>query len=87
MAGVCKGECMGHSPGDEPQTLTRCHSCGLPQLYEALEGWNSVRGRAYNFKGIKGKFSVFLLFYCCSFLGMMRVDPAVVGGGDSVINK
>ena len=24
--GVCKGECMGISPGDESQTLTRCHS-------------------------------------------------------------
>ena len=26
MAGVCEGECTGRSPGDEPQTLTRCHS-------------------------------------------------------------
>ena len=22
--GVCEGECMGHNPGDEPLTLTRC---------------------------------------------------------------
>ena len=29
---VCEGECMGCS-----LTLTRCHSCGLPQLYEAFE--------------------------------------------------
>ena len=60
--GFVRGECMGHSLGDEPLTLTRCHSCGLPQLHEACEGWKSVYGRAYNLKGIKGKFSVFLLF-------------------------
>ena len=36
MAEDCKGECMGRSLGDEPQTLTRYHSCGLPQLYEAF---------------------------------------------------
>ena len=69
MAGFCEGECMGRSPGDEPLTLTRYHSCGLPQLYEACEGWKSVCGRAYNLKEIKGKFSVFLLFIklCFSF--------------------
>ena len=60
--GFFVGEYMGRCPGDEPLTLTRCHSCGLPQLYEALEGWKSVCGRVYNLKGIKGKFSVFLLF-------------------------
>ena len=38
MVGVCEGEYMGRSPGEESLTLTRCHSCGLPQLYEALEG-------------------------------------------------
>ena len=42
MVKVCEGECMWHSQGDESQTLMRCHSCGLSQLYEALEGWNSV---------------------------------------------
>ena len=52
---------MGHSPGDEPQTL-RLNSCGLPQLYETFEGWNSSCGRAYNLKAIMGKFSVFFLF-------------------------
>ena len=36
MARVCEGECMVRSPEDEPLTLTRCHSCGLPLLYEAL---------------------------------------------------
>ena len=64
MAGVCEGECMGCSPGDEPLTLTRCHRCGLPQLYE---GWKSVCGRAYNLKGINVKFSVFLLFLKLNF--------------------
>ena len=29
-------------------TLTRCHSCELPQLYEALEGRKSVCGQAHN---------------------------------------
>ena len=55
---ICEGECMGRSPEDEPLTLTTCHSCVLPQLYEALEGWN-----------IKGKFYVFLLYLklCFSF--------------------
>ena len=28
-----------------------------------------------------------LLFYCSSFLGMMRAKPVVMGGGDSMINK
>ena len=44
QAGVCEGECIGHSLGDEPLNLTRCHSFGLPQVYEALEGWKSVYG-------------------------------------------
>ena len=69
---------MGSSPGDEPLTLTRCYSCGLSELYEAFEGWKCVCGRAYNLKGIKGKFSVSLL-NCSLFLGMMRADPAVLG--------
>ena len=69
MAWICEGECIGRSPGDEPLTLTRWHSCGLPQLYEALEGWKSICGRAYNLKDIKGTFSVILLFLklCFSF--------------------
>ena len=52
--GVGEEECTGRSPGDAPLTLTRWHSCGLPHLYEALEGWKSICGRAYNLKGIKG---------------------------------
>ena len=46
----CRGlwvEFLGHSPGDEPLTLTRCYSCGLSQLYEALgDGGSSVAKRA-----------------------------------------
>ena len=38
-------ECKGRSPGDEPLNLTRYHSCGLSQLYEAF-GWKSICGRA-----------------------------------------
>ena len=34
---VCEGECMGRSPGVDPLTLTKYHSCGLPKRYEALE--------------------------------------------------
>ena len=54
-----RGECMGYSSGDEPLTLTRCHSCGMPKLYEVLEGWKAVCGRAYNLKVIKGKIFCF----------------------------
>ena len=86
MPGVCEGECMGCSPGMSSD-LDK-----MPQLYEACEGWKSICGRAYNLKVIKGKLSVFLLFlklcffYCSSFLGMMRADLVVLGGGDSIIN-
>ena len=41
MGGVCEGECMGCSPGDELLTMTRCDSCRLPQLYEAFESGSS----------------------------------------------
>ena len=43
----------GKSPGDESLTLTRCHSCGLPELYDSLEGGKSICGRAHNLKGRK----------------------------------
>ena len=35
MAEVCEMECMEFSPGDEPLTLTRCHS-----LMKPLKGGN-----------------------------------------------
>ena len=43
-------------------------------------------------KGHKGEILFFfflklLLIYCSSFLGMMCADPAVAGGGESLINK
>ena len=60
MAGVCERECMRLSPGDKPLKLTRCHSCGLSQLYEALGGGNlSVFKPAT--KGYNG--GIFLFFY------------------------
>ena len=70
MAGVCKGECMGCSPGDKQLTLKRCHICGFPQLYEALEGWKSVCGLAYNLKYIKKEIFVipFFLNLCFCFI-------------------
>ena len=89
MAGVCEGECMEHSLRDEPPILMRCHSCGLPKLYGACEGWKFVCGRAYNLKGIFQFFLSFLallLFYSSSFLGMMCADSVLMGGGDSIIN-
>ena len=46
----CEGECVWRRQGDEPLTLTRCHSCELPKLYEALEGWKSVYGQAHNLR-------------------------------------
>ena len=30
MVGVCEGQCMRHSLGDEPLTLMRCHSYMKP---------------------------------------------------------
>ena len=59
--GICEEECMGHSLGDETQTLMRYHIFRLSQLYEAC-GWKSVCGQAYNLKVIIGK------IYFLSFL-------------------
>ena len=47
---------MGHSPGDEPRTLTKCHS-----YMKTLKGGSLFYGQAYYLKGIKGKFPDFLL--------------------------
>ena len=66
--GVCEGECMGRSRGDEPLTFTRYYSCGLSQVYEALEGWNSVCAQSYNLKGIKGKMFFFSFLSFVSLL-------------------
>ena len=54
-----RSECMGHNPGDEPPTLTRCHSCGLTQLYEAFVGWKSVLCSSLQLKGGKGEIFCF----------------------------
>ena len=58
MAGVCKGECMGRTPGDDAE---------MPRLYEAPEGRESVSGRVYNWKVIKGKFLSFPFFFYVYF--------------------
>ena len=34
--GVCSRQWLGHSPWDEPLTLTRCCRYGVPQLNESL---------------------------------------------------
>ena len=43
--GFVREDSVGSPPGDEPLTLTRYHSCELPQLYETLEGWRSICGQ------------------------------------------
>ena len=53
---------MGRSPGDEALTLTRSHSCELPQLYEALVGRKFVWGLSPQFNCIKEKISFFISF-------------------------
>ena len=74
--------------GGEPQTLMRCHSSGLPQLYEAFK-WKFVCFQTYNLKGIKGKIylyyflpSALFLFYCSSFYGMMLANPIAARGSN-----
>ena len=46
--GVCEGECVGCSTGDEPLTDEMPHF-GFQKLNEDLEGWKS----AHNLKNIK----------------------------------
>ena len=65
--GVCEAECMSHSPGDEPLTLTKCHSWDCHSYMKPLKGVSPFCGRVYNLKGIKGKISVFLLCLKFSF--------------------
>ena len=61
-------ECVGSRPGQQRLTLTRCHSRGLPQLYEAIEGWRSVCG-------IKDKKKiVFFLYFSVADLLLMHDD-------------
>ena len=80
--GFVRGSAWGHNPGDEPLTLTRCHSYTKP-----VKG-GSPFVPSLQLKGHKGKicFSSFLgFFYCSFFLGMMYVDPVEMGAGDSMI--
>ena len=58
MVGVCEWECMGYSQGDEPHTLTRCHSYMKPVGGNCL--WPSLL-----LKGIKGKMLLFFFPKLC----------------------
>ena len=64
------------NPGDELLTLTRCHSCRLPQLYEALEGWKSLRP-SLQLKGHeRGMF--FVSFFLMAYKdGTLLIDGAI----------
>ena len=62
---------MGGSPGDEPLTLTRCHSYGLPQLYEAFVGWKSILwpSPSIQLKGHEGE--ILFIFTFLSFASLL----------------
>ena len=60
---------MRHGSGDEPMTLMRYHSFGLPQLYEAIEGCKFICDQAYKLRGIKGKILFFFSFL--SFVSLL----------------
>ena len=55
MAGVCEGECMGNSPGDEPDLDER--DSYMKPLKGEVRLWSSLQ-----LKGHKGK------IFCFSFL-------------------
>ena len=56
MAGVCKGECLGHNQGNENLTLMRYFSCGMSSSMKPIGVEVCLRPRL-QLKGIKGKFS------------------------------
>ena len=73
---------MGRCPGDETLTLTRCHSCELPQPWEALGGRKSVCGEAHNLRAHRLNFLFsYLLDLLISFFrpfhGMIRCRELV----------
>ena len=79
--GFVRGNARGRCLGNEPLTLTRCHS-----LMKPLKGEIRLWPRP-QLQNIKGKISFFsyllalLIFYFRSLHGMMRADPAVAGTG------
>ena len=75
-----EGECMRRNPANKSLTLTRCHSCGLLQLYESLKGWKSVCVRIYNLNYIKRE--IFFLKLCFSFTGALFLHDACRPRGD-----
>ena len=78
---------MGRSLGVEDERSTD----EMPQLYEAALAWEEAyQWPSLQLKGIKGRtffFLTLLPFYCRSFHGMMRADPAVAGRDDIQLNK
>ena len=71
-----EGEFMGRRPGDEPLTLTKCHSCELTRIFDRSyrkkrrelcndsafqETWWVYSG--LNFWGVRGSTLVLFLFY------------------------
>ena len=82
---MARGKCIGHSPGDEAQTLMRCHSVGCHSYMKPVGGTLSVTN--LKLKGYKEEnlpilfFLKLFLFYYSLLFGMMKAKPVVVGGG------
>ena len=53
---MCEEECMGHSPEDEPLTLTKYHS-----FMKSWRGGDSSVAQVYNLR-VKGNISFFVSF-------------------------
>ena len=72
-----RGKCLGHSPGDEPFSLTRCHN--YMNLFRG--GSQSVAEPTTYRKSFFFSFLALLPFYCRSFHGMIHANPTWVGDG------
>ena len=73
--GVCEGECIGRSPGDESLNLTRYHSYMKP-----LKGESSFVAKP---KGHKGE----ILYFFSLLLQLISWHDACQPRGDSMINE
>ena len=62
IVGVCVREFLECNLGHEHQTLIRCYSCGVLQLYETPEGWKSVCSPGHMLKSIKERIFCFSPF-------------------------
>ena len=63
MAGVCEGQCLGHSRGDEQLTLKKCYSCGLPQLYVTLGSGRLSVSKSVTLERKGENFFSFILYF------------------------